>query len=85
MAKYPKNELASGDRICMMKWSPVKEGTVVMSDEEEALINFDDGTSEWTHLGHFYITRKGYEIALKDGMTWQQFINTKREGVTDVQ
>jgi hypothetical protein len=75
LAKYPKSEMEPGDRICMLKWSPIKEGTVTMFDEEEANILFDDGTKEWVHLGYFYITRKNEDIVLKDGQTWREFAN----------
>jgi hypothetical protein len=73
LAKNPISEMTIGDRICMRKWSPIKEGTVVMFDEEEANILFDDGTKEWIHLGYFYITRKDREITMADGKPWREF------------
>lgn len=79
MAKYDKREIEVGDRICMTKGSPVKEGTVRAFDEEQAYIVFDDFTMGWVFLSHFYITRKGSELTL-EGMTWLEFKSLEREG-----
>lgn len=80
MAKYNKAEIEKGDRICMTNGSPIKDGTVMDFDEEQAFILFDDLTFEWVHLGHFYITRKGAEMTLADGMTWLEYKTMNREG-----
>jgi hypothetical protein len=78
VAKYDKKDLEVGDRICMLKGSPIKEGTVRQFDEEQACVLFDDMTFGWVHLGHFYITLKGSEMTI-EGMTWLEFQNRRRE------
>lgn len=70
VAKYNAREAEAGDRICMTKGSPVKEGTVRMADEEQCFIVFDDLSMDWVSYGHFYITRKGAELLLPNGQTW---------------
>ena len=73
MTKYNAREAVEGDRICMTKGSPVKEGTVRVADEEQVFIVFDDLSMDWVSYGSFYITRKGAELTLPNGMTWHKF------------
>lgn len=79
MAKYDKREIEVGDRICMLKGSPIKEGTVRFFDEEQVYIVFDDLTMGWVFYSDFYITRKGAESLLPNGMTWHEYQNKRRE------
>lgn len=81
MAKFNvREDLDVNDRVIMRKGSPIKEGTVRIYDEEEALVKWDDGEVDWIPLFNIYITRKGSEIKWANGSNY--FTNS--EGEKDV-